>query len=118
MRSGGPAPLNPAALGDGTAARPRAEHPGHVWALDFQFDETAQHRRLKLPDVIDEHAREALAIHVDHNIDADRVVEVVERIAARRGAPKRLRMDNGPEPTAYAANHRTGQPTITTDQHS
>ena len=89
-------------LGDGTAARLRAEHPNHVWALDFQFDETAQRRRLKLPDVIDEFTREALAIWVDHSIDADKVVDVVERIAAGRGAPERLRMDNGPELTADA----------------
>ena len=57
-------------LGDGTAARLRAVRPGHVWALDFQFDETAARRRLKLLNVIDEFTREALAIHVDHSIDA------------------------------------------------
>ena len=89
-------------LGDGTAARLRAQRPNHVWALDFQFDETAARRRLKLLNVIDEFTREALAIHVDHSIDADGVVEVVEQIAARRGAPRRMRMDNGPELTADA----------------
>ena len=89
-------------LGDGTAKKLRAEHPGHVWALDFQFDETAAQRRLKLLNVIDEFTREALAIHVDHSINADRVVEVVESIAAARGAPQHLRMDNGPELVADA----------------
>ena len=89
-------------LGDGTAAKLRAERPNHVWALDFCFDETAQRRRLKLPNVIDEFTREALAIRVDHSIDADGVVEVVEQIAAARGAPAHLRMDNGPELTADA----------------
>ncbi len=74
-------------LGDGTAAKLRAEHPGHVWALDFQFDETAARRRLKLLNVTDEFTREALPIHVDHSIDADKVVEVVESIAAVTGAP-------------------------------
>lgn len=89
-------------LGDGTAAKLRAEHPNHVWALDFQFDETAARRRLKLLNVIDEHTREALAIKVGHRIDADGVVEVVEQIAAARGAPAHLRMDNGPELVADA----------------
>ena len=89
-------------LGDGPAARLRAEHPGHVWALDFQFDETAVRRRLKLLNVIDEFTREALAIHVDHSINADKVVEVVEAIAAVTGAPGHLRMDNGPELVADA----------------
>ena len=89
-------------LGDGTAAKLRAEHPNHVWALDFQFDETAARRRLKLLNIIDEFTREALAIHVGHSINADGVVEVVSQIAARRGAPTHLRMDNGPELTADA----------------
>lgn len=89
-------------LGDGTASKLRAEHRGHVWALDFQFDETAAHRRLKLLNVIDEHTREALAIKVDHHIDADAVVDAVAQIAATRGAPTHLRMDNGPELVAEA----------------
>ena len=89
-------------LGDGTAAKLRAEHPNHVWAPDFQFDETAARRRLKLLNVIDEHAREALAITVDHSTDADGVVESVEAISAVRGAPAHLRMDNGSESAADA----------------
>ena len=80
-------------LGDGTAARLRAEHPNHVWALDFQFDETAARRRLKLANVIDEFTCEALAVHADYSIDADGVVAIVEAVAARRGAPAHLRMD-------------------------
>ncbi len=89
-------------LGDGTAAKLRAERPNHVWALDFQFDETAARRRLKLLYVIDEHTREALTIRVDHSIGADGVVATVEAIAAARGAPGHLRMDNGPEFAADA----------------
>ncbi|RMH80603.1 MAG: IS3 family transposase, partial [Actinomyces sp.] len=60
-------------LRDGTAARLRAECPSHVWALDFQFDETAQRRRLKLLNVVDEFTRECLAIEVAHSIGADHV---------------------------------------------
>ena len=67
-----------------------------------EFDETAARRRLKLLNVIVEHTREALAIRVDHSIDADGVVDVVEAIAAARGAPGHLRMDNGPEFAADA----------------
>ncbi len=68
-----------------------------MWALDFQFDETAAQRRLKLLNVIDEFTREAPAIHVDHSINADKVVDTVEAIAAVTGAPQHLQMDNGPE---------------------
>src|SRR5437870_9494083 len=41
-----------------------AERPNHVWAGDFHFDETADRRRLKLLNVVDEYTREALATPV------------------------------------------------------
>ena len=89
-------------LTDGTAARLRASCPNDVWALDFQFDETADLRRIKLLNVVDEFTREALAIEAAHSIDSDAVVGTVERLITRRGAPTHLRMDNGPELTAAA----------------
>ncbi len=73
-----------------------------MWALDFQFDETADLRRIKLLNVVDEFTREALAIDAAHRIDSDGVVATVERLVASRGAPAHLRMDNGPELTAAA----------------
>ena len=84
-------------LADGTAARLRAQRPNDVWALDFQFDETAGLRRIKLLNIVDEFTREALAIDAAHSIDADGVVAVIERLVHQRGAPAHLRMDNGPE---------------------
>jgi putative transposase len=41
------------------AERLRAEAPNHVWALDFQFDQTADGRILKLLHVVDGFTREA-----------------------------------------------------------
>jgi putative transposase len=38
-----------------------------------------------------------LAIEVDFNLPAARVVRTLERIAATRGYPLKLRLDNGPE---------------------
>lgn len=84
------------------ATRLCAERPDHVWALDFQFDTTADGRILKLLHVVDEYTREALGIEVARRIDADATVAVLDRIAAHRGAPERIRMDNGPELTAHA----------------
>jgi len=49
---------------DGLVRRHRAEHPYQVWAMDFQFDATADGRRLKFLNVIDEHSRLCLAIRV------------------------------------------------------
>ena len=61
-------------LGDSTvpAERLRAEAPDHVWAIDFQFDQTADGHNLKLLHVVDEFTREALAIECHRRIDADK----------------------------------------------
>ncbi len=50
--------------------RLRALHPNHVWAADFQFDETADGRRLKLANIVDEHTREALTMRVGRHCTA------------------------------------------------
>jgi putative transposase len=77
--------------------------PNVLWALDFQFDVTADGRTLKMLNVIDEYTREALAIDVDRSIDADGVVAVLERLAAQRGGPPAfVRFDHGPEFIAHA----------------
>lgn len=92
-------------LGSSTtgAVRLRAERPNHVWALDYQYDTTTDGRILKLLNVVDEHTREALAIHVARKIDADQTVSVLEEVVRERGrGPELLRMDNGPELTANA----------------
>lgn len=53
-------------------------------------------------NVIDEFTREALAIEVARSIDADGVVEVLDRLALVHGAPVYVRFDNGPEFVAHA----------------
>jgi len=91
-------------LGESTvpADRLRAEWPNQVWAFDFQFDQTADGRVLKLLNVVDEYTREALEMLVERGIDADTAVSVLDRLAAERGAPAHLRCDNGPEMTGHA----------------
>jgi putative transposase len=91
-------------LGESTvpADRLHAQRPGHVWAIDFQFDQTADGRVLKLLNIVDEFTREALAIHVARRIDADKTVSVLDALANARGAPGHVRCDNGPELTAHA----------------
>ena len=48
-------------------------------------------------NVVDDFNREALAIEIDLNIPAKRVIRVLDRIVTHRGYPLKLRMDNGPE---------------------
>ena len=79
--------------------------PNVIWAMDFQFDTTADGRTLKMLNVIDEFTREALAIDVDlRAIDADGVVDVLDRLALKQGAPHDVRFDNGPEFVAHAVS--------------
>jgi putative transposase len=85
------------------ADRLRAERADHVWAIDFQWDQTADGHNLKLLHVVDEFTREALAIECRRHIDADQTVNVLDRLVAERGStPGFVRCDNGPEMTANA----------------
>ena len=86
------------------AARLAAAHPDHVWALDYQFDQTTDGRVLKLLNVVDEHTREALTIQVARRIDADTTVAVLDRLVAeRQTAPRFIRCDIHPESCADRA---------------
>jgi putative transposase len=92
-------------LGESTvpASRLAAERPKHVWTLDYQHDQTADGRVIRLLNVVDEYTREALAMLVARSIDADTTVAVLERLVAERGvAPEFLRCDNGTELTSHA----------------
>jgi putative transposase len=74
-----------------------------VWAIDFQWDQTADGHNLKLLHVVDEFTREALAIECRRRIDADQTVDVLDRLVGERGTtPGFVRCDNGPEMTAHA----------------
>ena len=76
--------------------------PNQVWAMDFQFDDISRGRRIKILNVTDEFTREALAGQVARHLTARDTVEVLEQIAAERGAPTHIRCDNGPEFIARA----------------
>jgi len=85
-----------------SAARLRAVRPNHVWAIDFEFDETADQRRLKLANIVDEHTREALAMRVARTGTADDLVTVLDQLVSLHGPPGFVRCDNGPELIAWA----------------
>ncbi len=67
------------------------------WSIDFMHDALVCGRRFRTFNVVDDFNREALAIEIDLNIPAQRVVRVLDRIVANRGYPLKIRMDNGPE---------------------
>ena len=69
----------------------------HVWSLDFMSDALYGGKRFRTLNIVDDGVREALNIIVDTSIPGGRVVRTLEQLARWRGAPKALRMDNGPE---------------------
>ena len=54
--------------------------------------------------------REALAIDVDQGIKGEQVVEAMARISSIRGAPRTIRVDNGPEFISKALDRWAEQP--------
>ena len=72
-----------------------AEHPNHVWALDFAYDQTADCRTLKYLNVIDEFTKHTLAIEVERSMAGDDIVAVFERLIMIHGAPGFVQIDNG-----------------------
>ncbi len=68
-----------------------------TWSIDFMSDALYRGRRFRTLNVLDDGVREALRIVVDTSIPSGRVVRTLEQIAAWRGYPKALRLDNGPE---------------------
>jgi putative transposase len=75
----------------------QAVRPNHVWTYDSVFDRCANGQQIKLLTVVDEYARESLAIHVATSIKSRAVIGVLARLVAERGAPQCLRSDDGSE---------------------
>lgn len=67
------------------------------WSMDFMSDALWDGRKFRTFNVLDDFNREALAVEIDLSLPALRVIRVLERLAAWRGYPLKLRMDNGPE---------------------
>jgi transposase InsO family protein len=67
------------------------------WSMDFVSDALFDGRRIRALTVVDDYSRENLAIEVGQSITGEQVATVMNQIVATRGAPKTIRVDNGPE---------------------
>src|SRR5690606_14403579 len=104
-------------------ARFRPQRPGEVWAMDFVADALSSGSKFRLLTVVDVFSRQALAIEIGSRLRGEHVVEVLNRLVARHGAPKYVFVDNGSEFTGrlmdmWAYHHqvridfsRPGKPT-------
>ena len=71
--------------------------PNQVWGADFMADSLYDGRRFRVLNIIDHYNREALIMEADTSLPATRVVRALERLREQRGAPRAIRVDNGPE---------------------
>ena len=85
----------------GTSANSCVNQPAtfknDVWTCDFIHDRTASGRPLKWLTLVDEYTRECLVLYPATSITGADVRRIVARVIGRRGAPTRIRSDNGSE---------------------
>jgi putative transposase len=85
----------------GTSANSCVNQPtrfkNDVWTCDFIFGRTAGGRPLKWLTLVDEYTRECLVLHPATSIAGADVRRIMARVVGRRGAPTRIRSDNGSE---------------------
>jgi len=67
------------------------------WSLDFMSDSLSNGRAFRTLNVMDDFNREALWIEADTSLPARRVIRTLDMLAAWRGYPQQIRVDNGPE---------------------
>lgn len=74
-----------------------ARFKNDVWTYDFIADRTADGRTLKWLSLVDEYTRECLALFAAASLTGSDVRRVLARVIGQRGAPTRIRSDNGGE---------------------
>jgi transposase InsO family protein len=74
-----------------------ARFKNDVWTYDFVADRTINGGALKWLTLVDEYTRECLALQVASSMTGADVRRALARVIGRRGAPTRIRSDNGSE---------------------
>jgi len=83
--------------GKNRIVRRRARRRNQMWGMDFIHDRTADGRPLRMLVVRDVFTREWIALELRRTFRSEDIVMVLDELTAIRGAPKRIRGDNGPE---------------------
>jgi putative transposase len=104
-------------------ARVKPTGANEVWGMDFVADQLSDGSKFRALTIVDVFSREALAIDVGQRLRGEHVVAALNRLVAKRQAPKYLFVGNGSEfsgrlPDLWAYNYkaridfsRPGKPT-------
>lgn len=84
------------------SAKPREDRvpataANDCWSMDFLSDQLFDGREIRVLAIVDNFTRVSPAIDVQLSYRGVDVVATLERIAAKHGRPKCIRLDNGPE---------------------
>ena len=71
--------------------------PNQRWSIDFVSDRVNTGKVIRMLTMVDDCTRECPAIEVDTSLGGLRVRRVLDRVAAERGLPEAIVLDNGPE---------------------
>jgi putative transposase len=82
--------------------RPTIQSANECWSMDFVSDQLASGHWIRVLTIVDNFTRESLVLHAGQSITGHHVVEVLDKLIASRGKPKRIQVDNGSEFTSKA----------------
>jgi len=75
---------------------PPATAINESWSMDFVTDSLFNERRFRSLTVVDNYSRQCLAIKVGQHIRGEDVVNVINQLKTENGAPRYIKVDNGP----------------------
>lgn len=79
--------------------------PNALWGMDFVSGALFDGRRFRMLTVVDHFTHECLAIVVDQSLRGEHVAEAMTRLAALRGSPGAIKVDNGSEFAGKVMDH-------------
>jgi putative transposase len=77
--------------------RTPATRPNDVWAMDFVHDQLATGRKIRVLTVVDTFSRFSAVVDPRFSYRAEHVVTTLERVCAKVGYPRTIRVDQGSE---------------------